>query len=209
MLSGIKQKVFMQHLMALGSTKQFVNSTLYYLVFAYVTIYPVSVCFFLLLAGTRGLKNATIKAHFGSLYSGLNVSKLINAQFATLFLLRRFIVGVAIAFFRAYYFVQLEILMMSSMFCLCFILLCRPYKTALNNLVEMLNECFVISTVYIMHGFSFFIPSHSVRYQIGWVYIGVVGVVFLLNSAVIIQKIVLFVIEKIRQLKAHRRLMQK
>ncbi len=163
-----------------------VNSTLYYLVFAYVTIYPISVCLFFIMAGKSGLNNSEIKAHIGTLYSGLNVEKPMNAQFVTLFLLRRLIVGVAIAFFRTYYFLQLEILMVSSIICLCFMLLCWPYKTLLNNVVEIMNECFVIFTVYIMHGFSFFIPNRSVRYDIGWIYIGVVGVVFLLNMAVII-----------------------
>ncbi len=174
-----------------------------------MTIYPISVCLFLLMTGESGLKNSSIKAHFGSLYSGLDVEKQINAQFTTLFLLRRLIVGLTIAFFRTYYFVQLEILMMSSLFCLCFIFLFMPYKTWLNNVVEMLNECFVILTVYIMHGFSFFIPSRRVRYDIGWVYIGVVGVVFLLNTSVIIQKVVLLVLLKIKKFKAKKELMKK
>ena len=162
-LSGIKQKVFKQYLLDAGSSISVVNSTLYYLVFAYVTIYPICVCLFLLIAGASGLKNSAVKAHIGTLYSGLDVDKPMNAQFVTLFLLRRLIVGVTIAFFRTYYFIQLEILMVSSMFCLCFILLCWPYKTKLNNVVEMLNECFVILTVYIMHGFSFFIQNHFLR----------------------------------------------
>jgi len=122
----------------------------------------------------------------------------------TLFLLRRLIVGVTIAFFRTYYFVQLEILMVTSLLCLCFILLFKPYKTWLNNMVEMLNECFVILTVYIMHGFSFFIPSRKVRYDIGWFYISVVGIVFLLNLAVIVQKVVLFALMKAKEFKANR-----
>lgn len=74
--------------------------------------------------------------------------------------------------------------MVSSGFCLCFVLLFRPYKTALNNVVEILNESFVIATVYIMHGFSLFIPSHRTRYQLGWFYLGIVGVVIILNLAV-------------------------
>jgi len=88
-------------------------------------------------------------------------------------------------------------------------LLCWPYKTLLNNVVELLNECFVILTVYIMHGFSFFIPDRSVRYDIGWVYIGVVGIVFLLNMAVIIQKFVVFILLKVKHFKAHRQLKRK
>lgn len=100
MLSSIKEKVFKQYLLDAGSTIAVVNSTLYYLVFAYVTIYPISVCLFLIMAGESGLNNSEIKAHIGTLYSGLNVEKPMNAQFVTLFLLRRLIVGVAIAFFR-------------------------------------------------------------------------------------------------------------
>jgi hypothetical protein len=99
--------------------------------------------------------------------------------------------------------------MVTSMFCLCFILLCWPYKTKLNNVVEMLNECFVILTVYIMHGFSFFIPSRDVRYDIGWFYIGIVGVVFILNLSVMIQKAVLFVLMKIKQFTAKKQLMSR
>lgn len=127
MLSSIKQKVFYQHLLDAGSTITVVNSSLYYLVFAYVTIYPIAVCLFLIMAGESGLNNLEIKTHIGTLYSGLNVEKPINAQFVTLFLVRRLVVGVTIAFFRTYYFLQLEILMVSSMFCLCFMLIFWPY----------------------------------------------------------------------------------
>jgi hypothetical protein len=161
------------------------------------------------MSSESGLNNSEIKAHIGTLYSGLDVEKPMNAQFVTLFLLRRLIVGVTIAFFRTYYFLQLEILMVSSMFCLCFMLLYWPYKTLLNNVVEMLNECFVILTVYIMHAFSLFIPDRNVRYEIGWFYIGFVGFVFVLNLSVIIQKVMLFVLLKLKQFKAKRQLMRK
>lgn len=88
-------------------------------------------------------------------------------------------------------------------------LLCWPYKTLLNNVVEMLNECFVILTVYIMHAFSLFIPDRDVRHDIGWFYISLVGIAFVLNLSVVIQKVVLFVLLKIKQFKAQRQLMKK
>jgi hypothetical protein len=75
------------------------------MVFAFVIIYPISVCLFLLVAGKSGLNNSKIKAHIGTLYSGLDVEKPMNAQFVTLFLLRRLIIGMTIALFRNYYFV--------------------------------------------------------------------------------------------------------
>ena len=72
------------------------------------------------------------------------------------------------------------------MFCLSFIILVRPYQTGLNNNVEILNEIMVMMTVYIMHGFSYFIDSFEVRYKMGWFYIGIVFTVFTLNLSVII-----------------------
>jgi hypothetical protein len=69
--------------------------------------------------------------------------------------------------------------------------------------VEILNESFVILTVYIIHGFSFFITNRNVRYHIGWVYIGVVGVVFVLNFAFIVQRVVLTIISKIKKFKTY------
>jgi len=92
-------------------------------------------------------------------------------------------------------------MMMSSMFCLCFMLLYMPYTTLLNNVVEMLNECFVILTVYIMHAFSFFIPERNVRFDIGWFYIGLVGFACVLNLSVMNHKVVLFIKWKVRQYK--------
>jgi|694.fasta_scaffold89561_2 hypothetical protein len=72
------------------------------------------------------------------------------------------------------------------MFCLCFIILVRPYQTELNNNVEIVNEIMVMITVYIMHGFSYFIDSFEVRYKMGWFYIGIVFTVFTLNLSVLI-----------------------
>ena len=103
-LAGINKKVFEKNMLELGSNKAVVNSIAYYLTFSYVTIYPVNVCLFLLAAGPVGLQNNKIQKYFGSLYSGLDVSTRLNAQTTSIFLGRRFLIGVSIAFFRLYYF---------------------------------------------------------------------------------------------------------
>ena len=90
---------------------------------------------------------------------------------------------------------------MSSIFCLCFMLLHMPYTTLLNNVVELLNECIVILTVYIMHGFSFFMPDRNVRFDLGWFYIGLIGFACVFNLSVIIHKVVLFIKLKVKQYK--------
>lgn len=170
--------------------------------FAYVTIYPISVCLFLISSGPKGLRNKNIKNHFGNLYNGLNIKSLINSQATTVFLLRRLIIGVSIAFFRRYYFLQLEILLVTCLFCMSYTILTFPYKTKLYNILEILNESMVLSTVYIMHGFSYFIPSSKERFKIGWFYIIIVILVFMLNLAVILYQIFLAVVKAMKKLKA-------
>jgi hypothetical protein len=104
----------------------------------------------------------------------------------TVLLLRRAIIGVAVTFLRQYFFIQLEILLVTSLFCLCYITLVKPYQSQLSNFVEMANEGLIICTVYIMHCFSFFIPSVETRYGLGWVYLGVVAIVLVINVAAIL-----------------------
>lgn len=187
-LAGIKKDNFEKNLLEMGSLKQAVNSFMYYFTFAYCVIYPINVSFFLLLTGTSGLKNKRIQSYFGALYDGLHIKNIINTQTTTLFLLRRLMIGVSIAFFREYYFLQLEILLITSLFFMCFTIIMMPYSAKLNNFVEILNEFLVIITVYLMHGFSYFVPSFKTRYNLGWVYISIVITVFLMNLAVIFHK---------------------
>ena len=103
-LAGINKKVFEKNMLELGSNKAVFNTIAYYLTFSYVTIYPVNVCLFLLAAGPAGLQNNKIQKYFGSLYSGIDIKTRLNSQSTTIFLVRRFIIGISIAFFRFYYF---------------------------------------------------------------------------------------------------------
>ena len=164
--------------------------------FAYVIIYPINICLFLLIIGPKGMQNKTIKSYFGSLYDALNVEYLINTQAVTIFLVRRLIIGFSIALFRQYYFLQLEILIVTCLSCASFTILTMPYKIKLNNVIEVLNEIMVMFTVYIMHGFSYFIPSLGVRYTVGWIYICIVVAIVLMNISMTIHQFICFIIEK-------------
>jgi len=171
---------------AASTTLQTTNSVLYYIAIFYVSITPVASCLFFLIASPEGLKNETIMAHFGSLYSDLDVNSKLKTFQITVFLLRRAFIGISIAFCSSYYFVQLQMLLVSSLFCLCFLIIARPYETMKTNIVEMINEFLDICTIYLLHCFSFFIPNVETRYKIGWVYLGVVGLVFVINVAVML-----------------------
>lgn len=80
----------------------------------------------------------------------------------------------------------------------------RPYETWLGNTIEMINESLVICTIYIMHCFSFFIPKVGTRYRIGWIYVGIVGIVYLVNIFVILKAVVEFIIMVVKNEKKGR-----
>jgi hypothetical protein len=191
-------------MLSFGSDSEMFNRTMYYFAFSYVTLYPITMCVFLLIAGQKGLQNEVVNAHFGSLYSGLDLSSRIKPQQVTVFLARRAIIGIAIAFCRELYFVQLEILLVTTLFCLCFVITVRPFSTWLGNTIELVNETLVLGTIYLLHCFSFFIPGTPTRYNLGWIYVGVVGIVFIVNLFVIIRAAIMFAIMTIkREKKGH------
>lgn len=162
------------------------NSTISYLVFAFVVIYPVVVCFFLFFYQKLGQEDTTVNSRFGAIYSGIDKSNGWNLQYVTLFLLRRFAIGVSIAFLHEWYFTQLLVLQMTSMVVLTVCVSLQPYESKLKNAVEFANESLVICTIYLMHGFSFFILDTRLRFKLGWAYIGIVAIVFLINVVAVI-----------------------
>lgn len=107
----------------------------------------------------------------------------------TFFLARRFLIGVSIAFLRKYYFLQLQMFMVTTLMVICFNVSNLPFDHSFLNIVECLNEFCVILTCYILHGFSSFIIEFNVRYNLGWVYINIVAFVFILNLAYMIYMI--------------------
>lgn len=60
-----------------------------------------------------------------------------------------------------------------------------PFNTVQLNMVELLNESFLLSSVYMLHVFSEFVPDEVSRYKFGWYYVYGVFMVFTANILVI------------------------
>jgi hypothetical protein len=60
-----------------------------------------------------------------------------------------------------------------------------PLQQKVFNFVEIMNEAFILVTVYVMHLFSDFVPDENIRYQFGWYYIYLVFMIFGLNMLII------------------------
>jgi len=200
-LAGVHLSETRPGIIAARTTLEIINGVLFYLAIAYVAVTPIAISFFFIAVKPEGFKNETVVAHFGSLYEGIDIDSKLKLFQVTVFLVRRSIIGITIAYCGSYYFTQLEIFLVSSMICLCYLILARPYERQLTNAVEMINEAFIVCEVYFLHCFSFFVASAEARYKIGWIYMGIVAVIFLLNVSVILQDIILTLIKKLKTCK--------
>ena len=100
------------------------------------------------------------------------------------FLLRRIIVGTSIALLSERYNFQLLICLSTSLMCLLFIGHTLPMTGSMNS-VEIMNECFLMFTIYFMHTFSNYVSEEIIRYGIGWYYIYLVLFIFAANMMLI------------------------
>jgi hypothetical protein len=180
-LCGVQYKVFANTLIDYGSSSSQFNAVLYGFVLFYVLLYPVFVGLFLHVIGPKNIRKKHFRERFRSFYSGLFLKNSINLHQVTVFLVRRLLIGLSIAFLRTYHFLQLEVFLVTSLFVCCFNLSLSPFDTSLGNALEVANELLVLLTVYILHGFTFYIPSAEARFNIGWLYIQIVAIVFILN----------------------------
>jgi hypothetical protein len=147
-------------------------------------MYPIGIITFLTLVSRARLLNEGLKAKFGSLYAGLELNAWKhNVHYISLFLLRRAVLGLSIAFLRNYLFLQLELYMLTTLACLGFLVTVTPYETTLNNVLEIINELVVIMTIYILHTFSI-VTKPGQRFLIGWIYLGLIALIVAVNLVI-------------------------
>ena len=73
---------------------------------------------------------------------------------------------------------DLPLLQLMATFCVCtakiiYLLWFMPFEETLVNLLEVMNEITTILMLYVMLTFSDWVPSPELRYQLGWIFIGV------------------------------------
>ena len=104
----------------------------------------------------RNLQNLTkkeIKKKYESLYLEVDTKKRNAYLFSTLFLLRRLIYGVTLILVPILW-IQLMIILITSLTILFFLVKFKPFDSKINNFVEIVNELTFITLVYIILGFN-------------------------------------------------------
>ena len=118
----------------------------------------------------------------------VNTEKSMAIYFPTLFLGRRLIYALTIMFISNTTF-QLVITSFCSLAMLSYIACFLPFATRLGNFIELLNESTFLSLIYMNFLFTEFVDDIEMRYFIGYVFLGVLGVSLSLNFFFIIKTI--------------------
>lgn len=155
------------------------------MLFVYSIIYPICVTAFLMFQGPVGLARHHIIEKFRSLYLDLRLTSRWNLMITVNFLLRRAIVGMSIALLDEHYGFQLIILIVTCSYISLYDMLVMPFNSVQLNVVELINEGFLLVSVYMLHVFSDFVPEEITRYEFGWYYIYLVFFVFFMNIFII------------------------
>ena len=126
------------------------------------------------------LEGTKIYAEEGESESDLKRKRQISILFPLFFMLRR-MVFVGIAFMLAQWPVfQLVGQFYLNTLMIIYLLWCWPLETNFSTLVEVFNEVTAMWMLYFMLTFTDWVPDIELRYQTGWVFIGI----FCLNLSV-------------------------
>lgn len=180
-----------EHQNLFGSKGQVANSITYYLLFGLAVIWPIAITLFLMIMGPRRLAKEAVIEKFRSLYLSVRLESRLNLMITVNFLLRRIVVGVTIALLANRYGYQLIIMQLSCLCCITYDFTVMPFAVEALNFVEVMNETFLMTSVYMLHFFSDFVAEDTLRYNIGWYYIYLVALIFILNMLIIGGRMVL------------------
>ena len=92
------------------------------------------------------------------------------------------------------------IFMLLSLFVISFLISVKPLNEPYLNKMEIFNESTLLMSSYFMFLFTDFVDDANMRSKLGWVYIGVIGLLIVVNFGCMIIKVYQMVSEKIRNL---------
>ena len=103
-----------------------------------------------------------------------------------IFVLRRLSISLVLVFATDYAFLQIIFVIVQNLFTLSYLLTVRPFATKFQNYLEIFNETCVLATTYFILLFSDLIADIKIRYNLGWVMIGIVVFNILVNMVIML-----------------------
>ena len=106
--------------------------------------------------------------------------------FITIFCVRRLLVAMVSAFLVKYPILQILLTLLLSTLVLIWHLTVWPMESRLQNLLYFFNEYFYTACICFSLGFSTYNYAPETRFIMGWIYLGLLGLILVLNVTVLI-----------------------
>ena len=143
------------------------NLVIAYFLCAFCVLYP-AIQQGCLYKNKLSLKNETFRARFGAAYEGL---KEIDGKYITyelFFFYRRMLIITCVIYFDSSLITQFITVVVSGIAVVMLVALRQPFKSPMRNMVEILEECAIMITMYHIFCFTEFVPDPIVKHYIGY-----------------------------------------
>ena len=111
---------------------------------------------------------------YSAIYEEQRKESMMSLMYHTIFLLRRLIFGMTIAFLIDYMFAQLMIMILMSFLINTYTGYYRPFKDDFINTLEVFNESTILACLFCCLAFTDYVSDETVKQQMGLVVIGIV-----------------------------------
>eukprot|EP00347_Sterkiella_histriomuscorum_P013348 403365056 len=121
------------------------------------------------------------KTRYNSYYSELELSRLRNVLYYPIFLTHRSIIAYMLIFFHDNFYAQLIIFFCSQLSMLLYLIITRPFKHKITNIIEILNETCVLISIPFLFCFYFYQDDGTKLIIFGWIFVGILVVNVAIN----------------------------
>lgn len=101
---------------------------------------------------------------YGTLWLGLDLKRTMSVYYNCLFTFRRLLFAAIVVFMGGYPFLQVQLLLLSSVFAAEYSFIFNPFKDKKQNVLDIINEMTIVLTAYMTPFFTDFVGDPLFRY---------------------------------------------
>ena len=153
--------------------------------FLALVVFPIWIAIFLTIKEEE-LPNPTFRSHYDSTYQNVDIYKRQALYYTSYFLARRFCFAFLIVFCSKSVVLQVFLSDILSTLMLIFFTSVKPMRDTPNNAIQILNELFVLTCIWLMFWFTHFVGAPQTRYDLAWYFMYLIGFNMAVNVALLL-----------------------
>jgi len=126
-----------------------------------IILMPIMMCYFIL-NHHKEIKDGSLTSRYGAFYGDLKKEHKASLLYNVIFVLRRYLVALTCVFLYDYPTAQIQLLSLSSMLFLWYLIEVRPFKDDKMNNIEIFNETTLLCSAYLLFIFTDFVQDTQV-----------------------------------------------